>query len=268
MATNSINLPISTKDSELVYFVFDELERTQPSFQDYPPSLYSILDSNGIFPSSSMIIGLCNDGLPFMLNLDDPKSGSILIVGDRRKDKTQLMKVIGHSVSLLNHPQEVSYYVITDTTNEFVELLSYRHCRDILSTEDSSAVELVNKLASMAANRRTGKERGSKILLFIDDLSSFSNLLNDFSVYLNIKDLIQRGPTSGIWPIVSSSNQGVQHVKPHLVRTFGTYIFDKYTPNIISTPEELPGTSDQRLNRARFNIIIKGRLIPIDNLKI
>ena len=268
METNSINLTTQTKDTELAYFVFDELERTQPSTQDYPPSLYSILDSNGSFSSPSLVIGLCNDGLPFTLNLDNPKSGSILIVGDRRKDIAQLMKVIGHSVSLINHPKEVSYYVITDKTNDYVELFSYQHCQDILSTEDPSAGELVNKLASIAADRRTGGESGSRILLFIDDLSSFSNLLNDFGVYLNIKDLIQRGPNSGIWPIVSSSNQVVQHVKPHLARTFGTYIFDKFTPGINSTPRVYPGTGHQGLHRASFNIIIKGRLIPIDNLKI
>lgn len=267
METNSINLPTQTKDSELAYFVFDELERTQPSIQDYPPSLYSILDSNGSFSSPSLVIGLCNDGLPFTLNLDNPKSGSILIVGDRRKDIAQLMKVIGHSVSLINHPQEVSFYVITSKPNDYFELLSYPHCQEILSAEDRSAGGLINDLASIAAQRRISGEGGSKTILFIDDLSSISNLLNDFRVYLNFQSLIQRGPKSGIWPIVSSTKHDVEHAKPHLVRMFRTKIFDKYNSTLSASPafNEL---SDQETLEFRFNVIIKGRLIPIDNLTI
>jgi hypothetical protein len=267
METNSINLPTQTKDSELAYFVFDELERTQPSIQDYPPSLYSILDSNGSFSSPSLVIGLCNDGLPFTLNLDNPKSGSILIVGDRRKDIAQLMKVIGHSVSLINHPQEVSFYVITSKPNDYFELLSYTHCQEILSAEDRSAGGLINDLASIAAQRRISGEGGSKTILFIDDLSSISNLLNDFRVYLNFQSLIQRGPKSGIWPIVSSTKHDVEHAKPHLARMFRTKIFDKYNSTLSASPafNEL---SDQETLEFRFNVIIKGRLIPIDNLTI
>lgn len=267
METNSINLPAQTKDSEIAYFVFDELERTQPSIQDYPPSLYSILDSNGSFSSPSLVIGLCNDGLPFTLNLDNPKSGSILIVGDRRKDIAQLIKVIGHSVSLINHPQEVSYYVITDKTNDYVELFSYQHCRDILSSDDPSAGGLINNLASIAAQRRISGEGGSKTLLFIDDLSSISNILNDFSVYLNFQSLIQRGPKSGIWPIVSSTKHDVEHTKPHLASMFRTKILDIYK-STLSTSPGFNEICDHEGLEYRFNVIIKGRLIPIDNLKI
>ena len=214
-----------------------------------------------------MVVGIRNDGLPFTLNLENPKTGSILIVGDRKDDKTQLMKAIGHSISLINHPQEVSYFVITNQTNAYVEMLGYPHCREILSAKDRSAGELINNLASMAAQRRISREGGPKTLLFIDDLSSISNILNDFNVYLNFQSLIERGPSCGIWPIVSSTKHDVEHTKPHLVRMFGTKIFDKYKSTLSSSPG-FNEIGDHEMLEYRFDVIIKGRLIPIDSLTV
>lgn len=268
MEPSLINLRTQTRRSNPIYFDFDQLEKTQRAIQVYPPNLYSILDRYGPLPAFSMVVGLSAGGMPFTLNLENSRSGSILVVGDRRDDKTQLMKVIGHSVSLINHHQEVSYYIITDKTNDYLEMLSYPNCKEILSAEYHTAGGLINNLASLAAQRRIRGEHGSQILLFIDDLSSISNWLNDFNIYLNFQSLIQRGPSCGIWPIVSSSNRDVQHVKPQLVRGFDTYIFDKYTPATESATPDFPEISTQGIHGSRFDVIIKGRLIPIDNLTI
>ena len=259
--TNILNLPTQTKDSDRIHFPFNDLDRQRQPTKEYPHNLYSVLEDYGVFPSFSLILGLCTDGLPFMLSLDNPRSGSILIVGDRRRDKTQMLKVICHSASLLNDPDEVSYFIISNKTNEYVDLLSYPHCQEIISPYDRSAGELVIELASIAEQRRTGRERGSKMMLLIDDLSSLAHLVNDYSVYLNLRSMINRGPRSGIWPIVSISNQGVHDMKSQLVRTYGTYIFDKYT----SGSQELIDPGNQE---SQFDVIIKGRLISIDNLVI
>lgn len=270
MAANLLNLSTYWKGNQ---------ERTLTNNRDYQlreipsqrrlsnaPSIYSILKSFGSFPPYSFVVGLCQDGLPFMISLDNPKSGSILVVGESSVEKTQLLKAMSLSACMLNNPEQVSLCVITNKVNQYADLMKFPNCQALLNPYERNAGEMVIEFASIVEQRRSGRERGGAVLLLIDDFQSLAPMLSDYSVYLNLKTLVTKGPSSGIWPIISIKPEDVHATKGQLLQSFGTYIFEK----VDNHPELLPTADPMRqaelIYQTNYNVIIGGRLIPISNL--
>ena len=105
-------------------------------------------------------------------------------------------------------------------------------------------------------------------MLIIDDLINFSQMLNDHSVYLNLKTLVSRGPKSGIWPIISVNPKDVHGEKSRFLRTFGTYIFERSSNQAQYTPPENPTINSRNGYIPDFDVIIGGSLHPIINLSV
>ena len=272
MEISLLNLPALKQDVRSKLFPnYGESSLTEVQIQQKratTPSLHTILADYGAFPQYSLVIGLSKDGLPFMLDLDNPKSGSILAVGEHGSGKTQLLKVISTSACLLNNPQDVSLHVISKKANEYTSLFNFPHCQAFLDPYDRAAGEMVIELASIAEQRRTGRELGSMMMLIIDDFSSISRMLSDYSVYLNLKTLVSRGPKSGIWPIISINPNDVHEDIGHLLRTFGTYIFERPTSEAHFAPPQNQAIDSRAGFTTSFDVIIGGRLTPIINLSV
>ena len=270
MATNLLNLPSFWKGNQ---------GRTLTDNQDYQPrevparrrlsaapSIYSILKSFGPFPPYSFVVGVCQDGLPFMISLDNPKSGSILVVGENSAEKTLILKAMSLSAIMLNNPEQVNLCVITNMVDRYANLMKYPNCHALLSPYERAAGEMVIEFASIAEQRRSGRERGRVMMLLIDDFQSFAPLLSDYSVYLNLKTLVTKGPASGIWPIISIRPEDVHSTEGQLLHSFGTYIFEKVdnNPGLLPTDESMK--HPEMICQPNYNVIIGGRLIPISNL--
>lgn len=252
--------PVITKDRENEF-------RIQQSLHTIP-SFYSVFDTYSPFPKNSLVIGICSDGFPFMLGLENPNSGSILIVGANSLEKSQIIKTISLSASLINRPEEVSLCVITNKPHQYSELSKFPNCQAIISPYERSAGELVIELASIVEQRRSGRERGEKLLFVVDDFQSLSTVLNDYSVYLNLKTIVANGPKSGVWPLISIEPGDVHHSKGQLLRSFGTYIFEKVENDGSIQPENREIDPGDLIYEPNFNVIVGGRLVPISNLVV
>lgn len=226
------------------------------------PSVRSIIKSYGPFPPYSLVVGMCQDGLPFMISLDNPKSGSILVVSENSFEKTQIIRTLSLSACLINNPDQIRLCVITNKVDRYSDMMNYPNCQALISPYERSAGEMVIEFASITEQRRAGREMGSALLLIIDDYKSFAPMLSDYSVYLNLKTLITTGPNSGIWPIISIKPSDVNSPKGQLLRSFGTYIFEK-----VNNESGIPPTPTP-ITQPNYNVIIGGRLIPISNLSI
>jgi hypothetical protein len=272
MATNLLNLPTFWKGNQERELSdnrdYQPREILSQSILSATPSIYSILNSFGPFPPYSLVVGMCRDGLPFMIGLDNPKSGSILVVGENSIEKTQILKSISFSASILNNPNQVRLCVITNKVDRYADLMKYPNCQALLTPFERAAGEMVIEFAAIAEQRRSGRERGEALMLLIDDFQSFAPMLSDYSVYLNLKALVAKGPNSGIWPIISIKPGDVHSAKGQLLRSFGTYIFEK----VDNDPGLIPGselmTPPELIHQPNYNVIIGGRLIPISNLSV
>lgn len=230
------------------------------------PSIYSIYESYAPFPEQSLMVGICADGFPFMLDLNNPRSGSILVVGESTHERSQILKTMCLSASLINKPEQISIFVITNKPHQYAELSKYPNCQAIISPYERSSGELIIELASIVEQRRSGRERGGSIMFLIDDFQSINSMLNDFSVYLNLKTMVDTGPQNGVWPIISIQPDDVHSSRGQLLRSFGTYIFEKVDNHQTFLPDNGTVDPNDLVYIPNFNVIVGGRLIPISNL--
>lgn len=266
MALNLLNPPTLWEPGE--YDVYKSRPSRLRTRWETMPSLRSILDTYGAFPAHSLVIGMCTDGLPFMLDLDNPKSGSVLVVGEKGCGKTGLLRTMAISACNLNHSRGVKIHVICRQAREYADLLNYAHCETMLNAYDRAAGELVVELASISEQRRSGRERGEKIMLIIDDLANFEGMLRDYSVYLNLKSLISRGPMSGVWPLAAINLNDIREKRGQLLRSFGTYIFEKSDIRPQTLLEDSFNTAGETFIQPNFDAILGGRLVPISSLSV
>lgn len=254
---------------------------TITNYQDHPPpeiqsrfglssapSIYSIIKSFGPFPPYSLVVGMCRDGLPFMISLDNPKSGSILVVSENSIEKTQIIRTLSLSACMINNPDQINLCIITSKVDQYSDIMNYPNCQSLITPYERAAGEWVIEYASIAEQRRAGHELGAAMLLIIDDYMSFAPMLSDYSVYLNLKTLVTLGPNSGIWPIISIKPADVHSSKGQLLRSFGTYIFEKAISDSGLTHAGSPVNQPELVYQPNYNVIIGGRLIPISNLSV
>jgi hypothetical protein len=228
------------------------------------PSLATILYQFGPFPPYSLIIGQCIDGLPFMLDLDNPRSGAILVVGEHAPAKIRILSTMSTSACRINDPEEVCWSVISASPHQYAELVKSPHCQAVINPHERAAGELIHELASVVEQRRFGRERGSIHVLMVDNFQSFAPMLSDYNTYLNLKSLISKGPGCGIWPLISADPDDAYSAQGNLLRTFGTYIFEK---NERDSNIRSPIRSGINYSPG-FNVIVGGRLIPISSISI
>lgn len=186
-------------------------------------SLDGLLERLGPMPPGSVLIGMCEDGLPFLFDLTDPSPGSILIVGDSGSGKTHLLQSIIGSACALNRPDEVKVSVISSNPGEFEALNSMKNCRAVLSCYDRAASELVMELAELAGQRRNGMNRGTVEILAIDDLPAFHQN-SEYEINRYLEWLAVYGPQAAIWVIATVKTSQVWRIRKGLYEVFGTQL--------------------------------------------
>ncbi|MFL7891102.1 MAG: hypothetical protein ACK2UM_01245 [Anaerolineales bacterium] len=232
----------------------------------YSANLASILDQFNPFPPYSLVIGQCTDGLPFMLSLDNPRSGSILVVGEDEQAKVNVLTTMSTSSCRINPPEDVSWTLITRKAYQFAELANNPQCQTVIHPQEQAAGELLIEMASIVEQRRFGRERGSLHVIMVDDYQGLLPILSDYSVYLSFKTLVSKGPGRGIWPLVSAKPGDAHTEQGQVLRAFGTYIFEKSGFGPGQNHPQGNGRGTLPIFQPNFNVIVGGRLIPICSL--
>jgi hypothetical protein len=196
-----------------------------PSLPHQASTIYSLLDSIQPVPPYSTVFGTCEDGVPFLMDLRDPTPGAILILGDPGSGKSRLLRTILGSTSLINSPEKVNYCLITSNDRTFYAVSGKPHCLAAASPYDRSASELIMEMSAITEQRRNGRHRGPAVILAIDDLAKFGGERLDYDVFVHFKWLIEEGPKSHVWPIVTLNVQQLKKIDKRLLSAFGSLFF-------------------------------------------
>lgn len=175
--------------------------RSTPPFLTRPKpdlSLHGIIKRLTPLPEQALFLGLAEDGLPVLLNLEDPHSGPVLIAGDQACGKTRFLRTIAQAAALTHTPDRLRYTVITRFPEEWTEFQNSPANAGIYSTRDRNSSELLNSLV-LWAHRNKGEQQF--ILLLIDDLEESAQISQPAEQ--NIRWLLMRGPSRRVWPIVT-----------------------------------------------------------------
>ncbi|MBN1145840.1 MAG: hypothetical protein JXA78_01190 [Anaerolineales bacterium] len=190
----------------------------------WPPSLEALLDHCAPLPTHSIILGACEDGLPFMLDLTNPAPGALLALADPGSGKTRLLKAILASAVYLNPQESVEFNLIAPDPGEFPGLAQVGQCRQVVhagenSTEDLA--KLIDDLALVVETRRRSTPGDPAIILAIDDLARCAQLLDE-QAFAQLYALAKHGPRSRVWTIATLSAERSPEVDPRLLAAFRT----------------------------------------------
>jgi hypothetical protein len=148
-------------------------------------------------PSAAFFIGLAEDGLPVLLNLNDPSVGPILIAADAGAGKTRLLQTICRTVDHGHEPDGVKYVVISENPAEWAGFERSPYSHAILSSEQAITI---GYLASLVDWAESNDGRAGFLLLLVDGLQA---LVADRATEQVTRRLLSQGPSWGMWPIVT-----------------------------------------------------------------
>ena len=206
-------------EEDIFSYPMEEAERTPPPLGAAP--LDEVLEEYGRLPRGALFLGAAYDGLPILLNLNDPTPGPILVVGDENSGKRKLLQMVAESVEQIHAPQEVQFGVITNRPKEWERFKDNQNCMGIFPSYENSADDFVRSLADWA-HRNHSEERFA--LLMLDDLNTALKMNDD--VQQSLRWLLLRGPNRRVWPIVTLDTDRRTPVLPWMdafrTRLFGT----------------------------------------------
>lgn len=209
----------------LMVDVLTELAEEEQAHQTAPapglPTLRSVIADVSPLPRDAIFLGLAEDGLSILLNLNDPIPGPILICGDQASGKTALLQIIARAVELLHDPSDVQSATITQYPDEWKKFQDNENSVGIYTTQENTTQELLQSLFTWAHNN---KGDGQFILLLIDDLEALTKL--DLQTQQNLRWLLLRGPSRRVWPIVTINASHAHNIEEWLAffrtRLFGS----------------------------------------------
>jgi len=181
------------------------------SRDDFQSELVNALQNAYPIPHGSVFFGMAEeDGLPILLNTDDPETGAILIAGSPLSGKTAILQVMASSLSYTHKPNEIQFAVITSRAWEWTEWENSRYCAGIFSSEDHRTATLLDALEIWM----TRPIHDQAFLLFVDRLELMERL--DLGTQDKLHNLFRSGPSSKIWPITTLGNENLNRHSSYL----------------------------------------------------
>lgn len=185
------------------------------------PSLPVLLQQIGGLPDYALLLGVCGDGLPFVLDLTNPAPGSILIAADRHPDSLKLLDAMLVSAGLLNRASKVNYDLLREAGELSLQACSLANCNQVLDISDASAAERICTLATLVEQRRRTSPRGPVLILAIEDLAALANQLNNDD-FAKLFWLVKHGPRARVWVIANLYAEDAEQIDERLLAAFRT----------------------------------------------
>jgi hypothetical protein len=221
-------------------------------WQPGPPGLVSYIRSIQPLPSYTMLLGICEDGLPLLLDLEHYQTGPILITGSHSKSLRDFIRSIIGSARLINSPGLIDYLLITPSALAFGGVGLRAAGQAIQHPADRSAQALIMHLCALAEQRNTGRQRGATLILAIEDLDTLIRYMHQ-DVFAHFLWLLREGPFARIWPIATLHAGSSLFTDFKFETLFTTRIL---VSNTTSTGE--PGTSTGGRPDLRLHQVITG----------
>ncbi len=185
----------------------DNLTEIAP-FSNGFSQLSMVLEENSLFPAYSILIGVCENGVPLMLDLTDPYSGSILIGADDGENNFQVLLSLLTSTCLLNNENEVNIHIISPRHEDYFELQNVQNLRICLMPNQAETPIMIEEFGNLVQSR---KSRGNLLpyhIVAVDGLVDLYNFL-DLQVRSLLYWVVEHGPELGIWVMATVESEQI-----------------------------------------------------------
>ena len=206
-----------------------------PRLEDRFPSLEEILASQDELPALSLILGLGEDGVPLVVDLEDPEGSAFLIASDDGFDNTALLHNLITAALKGNHPEELFVHLISPHADDLTYFHHQPHFRLSYQPFHPGTPIVIEEMVKLVISRQQTPVPGTGHILAIDGLDLLWQAL-DPQAKLNLDWLIRNGPAVGLWVIATVES---------------TYLPQNLTGTIDMFPSRILGPI-QQANLARF----------------
>jgi len=203
-----------------------------PDLAAHRPSLEDVLNQQRALPSFSLLLGLCEDALPLVLDLTDPGSGAFLIAGDNGFDNTTLMHSLLTAAFKTNRPSEVSLHLISPHADDL--LYFHRQPNFKISYEPyRPEIEIVlEEMVNLVSSRKRSGQITPVHLFAIDGLDLLWQALGP-QAKLRLDWLIEHGPGVGLWVFASIESTYISKSLQSTIDLFPSRILGRISqPNL------------------------------------
>jgi hypothetical protein len=191
-------------------------------------------------PQNSLILGVCDDGLPLVLELSDPSPGALLFLGDDVGGLQKHLQAILASICLLGDPKQVQIDLISPSPETFAAQKLFPHVQKVHLPDHEEMFGLLGCLFELIEQRQrkdnslTGKflkeflpaNKGPVRILMIDQLDVLVEQLAPESLAY-LRWLLRRGPAANVWVLASLNAQNAQAVDGKTLKSFGLQVVSK-----------------------------------------
>lgn len=187
-----------------------EIKAAKAAQKPSMPSLMEVLTDLPLLPRDALFLGMADDGLPILLDMQDTVPGPLLVTTDEGSGKTGFLRLAAMAIHKLHSRENVQFGVITPNPEEWKELQDIENCSGIFPVYHRSAKDYIFSISEWAHVNRSRQMQ----VLFIDD---FHRILEaDADVIDTIRLLLLRGPARHVWPIVTLKSSEIEQVRPWL----------------------------------------------------
>lgn len=186
-------------------------------------SIEGFLNQHPYLPEETAIFGICEDGLPVLLDFTDPMPGSVLVAGTHLEGSRQLLQLALSSTLRRTLSHDLKILVVSQDPSAWQSMFrnTGRHQLEILPIFDRLSGAAILHLSRTLEQRMNGRSHGETSLLFINDLHVVSQL--DLDVQMNLQWLIDQGPQYGIWSLADVAAKDIEKIDS-FVTSFRTRI--------------------------------------------
>jgi hypothetical protein len=209
--------------------------RTRKAAQDDPssgfipqgkPSLEELLQRTGPFPPETLVLGACEDGLPFTLDLNNPAPGALLYSSDQAIENSAWLHSTLISALRLNPSRSLQLWVVAPSSQAYQDIIHFPHLRHLAAPEELVTSALIQEVAGLVEQRRHGDPHGPTCILAIDDLASLLHNIDE-ELFRSLNVLLRHGPRTRVWPIATLNASQANQVDEHLLSTFRTRLIGR-----------------------------------------
>jgi hypothetical protein len=232
-------------------------------------SFDDLLRQHPYLPDSTAILGICEDGLPVLLDLTDSQPGSLLVGSTSMVGIRKLLHLALFSTLIRTVSTDLEVLVLSTDPDQWQPFWSMagNHHLEILPVSDRLAGSAVLHFGRMLEQRMHGRGGREICLLLVDDLDAINRV--DFDVQSNFEWLARDGPRHQIWAF-SGLLAGQVERNDHFLGCFKTRLLGQVDDAMHATwiaNARPPDTRDfhrtqqfsVRINRNWMNFWLPGR---------
>jgi hypothetical protein len=203
------------------------------------PYLHEVIEELMPLPPYSMVLGVCEDGLPLLLDLTNPAPGQLALVSDNEFGNRELLRSVIQSVNLLNDPKQVSTHLITARPEYYPELSANgNHVRTYDPFHAESQI-LIEEVSNLVDARKAGMARRPVQVLAIDGLELLLSELDE-SQSEQLEWILKAGHHTQVWVVASIVSGTTGQSFGDTLNLFGTRVFGR-----VQRPQTLRGMQAQ-----------------------